>query len=95
MAVGVLERTPEADLAASVTGHLGPDAPAALDGVIYVGVARRDPASSDVRVERILRHTLSNKSDAVSSPLGVRHERQEQAAVFVLQAVRAAITQSD
>ncbi len=41
MAVGVLAKTPEADLAVSVTGHLGPHAPAASDGVLFVGVARR------------------------------------------------------
>jgi len=41
MARRVLEKTPEADLAVSVTGHLGPDAPAALDGRVYVGFAKR------------------------------------------------------
>ena len=47
MADGVLARTPEADLAVSVTGHLGPDAPAHLDGVIYVGIARREGAGGE------------------------------------------------
>jgi PncC family amidohydrolase len=37
----VLEMTPEADIAVSVTGHLGPNAPARLDGRVYVAVARR------------------------------------------------------
>lgn len=46
MALGVLQRTPEADLAVSVTGHLGPDAPPKLDGVIYVGLARRSRQQS-------------------------------------------------
>lgn len=41
MAIGILDRTPEADLAAAVTGHLGPDAPPEKDGVIYVAIARR------------------------------------------------------
>lgn len=41
MARGVLVRTAEAQLALSVTGHLGPHAPPELDGVIYVGWARR------------------------------------------------------
>jgi nicotinamide-nucleotide amidase len=41
MASGVLAKTHEADLAASITGHLGPDAPAALDGLVYVGIADR------------------------------------------------------
>jgi len=41
MATKVLQRTPEADLAAAVTGHLGPNAPAKLDGLVFIAVARR------------------------------------------------------
>jgi nicotinamide-nucleotide amidase len=41
MAVKVLERTPEADIAASVTGHLGPGAPRALDGLVFIGLATK------------------------------------------------------
>ena len=41
MALGVLQLTPEADLAASITGHLGPDAPADLDGIAPIAIARR------------------------------------------------------
>jgi nicotinamide-nucleotide amidase len=36
----VLLKTPEATVAAAVTGHLGPDAPV-NDGVVYFSVARR------------------------------------------------------
>jgi PncC family amidohydrolase len=43
MAMRVLAMTPEADIAASVTGHLGPNAPPALDGVVFAGIARRQP----------------------------------------------------
>lgn len=41
LAARVLQKTPEADLAASVTGHLGPNAPLKLDGVVFVAVAWR------------------------------------------------------
>jgi len=41
MAANVLKITPEADLAAAVTGHLGPNAPAKLDGLVFVAVAWR------------------------------------------------------
>jgi PncC family amidohydrolase len=41
MANAVLERTPQANVAAAVTGHLGPNAPAKLDGVVFVAVAIR------------------------------------------------------
>jgi len=44
MARRVLELTPEADLAVSVTGHLGPNAPPKLDGQVYVAVAWRSDA---------------------------------------------------
>ena len=40
MARGALRQTPEADKAVSITGHLGPDAPAELDGIAFVGIAR-------------------------------------------------------
>ena len=42
MAERVLALTPEADFAVSITGHLGPNAPSDLDGVVYIGVARRE-----------------------------------------------------
>ncbi len=45
MAVGVLKKTPEATIAVSVTGHLGPHAPRELDGVVFVGVVFRRTAS--------------------------------------------------
>ena len=46
MCLGVLGHTPEADLAISVTGHLGPNAPEDQDGLIYIGVVRRDAIST-------------------------------------------------
>lgn len=42
MAIGALKRTPEAALSASITGHLGPDAPPKLDGVVFIALARRE-----------------------------------------------------
>lgn len=37
MARGARARTPEADLALSITGHLGPNAPPEQDGLCYIG----------------------------------------------------------
>lgn len=37
MATGVLRHTTAADLAVSVTGHLGPAAPPELDGIVWIG----------------------------------------------------------
>ncbi len=43
LARGVLQKTPEADVAAAITGHLGPNAPTEMDGLIWMAVAvRRD-----------------------------------------------------
>ena len=41
MVTGVLRATSHADLAAAVTGHLGPAAPEGFDGLVYVGTGRR------------------------------------------------------
>jgi PncC family amidohydrolase len=41
LAENVLEKTPEADLALAITGHLGPHAPPRLDGHVFIAVASR------------------------------------------------------
>ena len=41
MAEGALARTKEADWAASVVGHFGPNSPEGKDGIIWIGVYRR------------------------------------------------------
>jgi PncC family amidohydrolase len=83
MAFGVLSGTPEADWSASVTGHLGPDAPAGLDGVIYVAVAQR--YDDQARVTTAVRRQLT-AADRVS--------RQSEAASAVLAALRSEIAAS-
>jgi PncC family amidohydrolase len=73
MALGVLERTTEAALAASVTGHLGPRAPSGLDGVVWIGIARR--SGDTVCIRSVSRHQL------LAVP---RQPRQAEAAALVL-----------
>lgn len=46
MAEGVLKITPEAEIAASITGHLGPNAPADQDGLVWIALARRTGPTS-------------------------------------------------
>lgn len=73
MAKGVLERTPEASIAAAVTGHLGPDAPSGLDGVVFTALAvRRD---DQLEVLQVIRHRLTSEH---------RESRQLEAAKIVL-----------
>ena len=50
MAIGVLEKTSEANLSAAITGHLGPDAPLELDGKIFVAIAARKSEQSEIIV---------------------------------------------
>ncbi|PHQ34250.1 CinA family protein [Rhodopirellula bahusiensis] len=41
MATSVFERTPDATISAAITGHLGPDAPPAVNGIIFIAVLQR------------------------------------------------------
>ena len=71
MVRGVLDLTPEANVAASITGHLGPDAPPELDGVVYIATSLRPEPSVEVS-----KTVLTAKS---------RVDRQLEAADHVLQ----------
>lgn len=80
MAAGVLSRTAEAAWSAAVTGHLGPDVPEGLDGIIYLGVARRD--GGKVHDVGVWRHQLGSRG---------RQARQEEAAALLLERLAKAI----
>ncbi len=78
LADGALARTPEANIAVAITGHLGPDAPAGQDGLVFIGFAHQlsqlDPSSNTVRMFRL-----------ASDPAGrERTARQREAAWCVL-----------
>jgi PncC family amidohydrolase len=75
MARQVLANTPEADLAAAVTGHLGPQAPRGWDGVIFIATAIRGRGK---RTMQVVRHTLRSRT---------RTARQREAARLVLEAL--------
>ena len=87
MADRVLERTPEANLAVSVTGHLGPDAPPGQNGLLYLGVACRPPLQQRTSV---LSHRLADAAEQVRST-AVRRRRQREAARLVLETVVQAL----
>ena len=73
MAESVLGKTPEATIAASITGHLGPNAPPKLDGLVYVAVALRCSDGDETVAFKLL---LSAELD--------RYERQRLAAETLL-----------
>jgi PncC family amidohydrolase len=82
MAVGILKATDEADYAASVTGHLGPDAPAIQDGLVFVAIA--------VRLGRLIRIRHSAKRVLQSQS---RIARRNEAASITLELLAQAIEQ--
>lgn len=83
MASGALSRTPEADVAAAITGHLGPHAPDDQDGLVWMAVAQR---RSDV---------LSTQSRSLPAEangvFNVRETRQQLAAEALLNFAAVAI----
>lgn len=64
MAIGALERCPEAKWSVSVVGHFGPDAPEEKDGQVFVCVARRTNKKK-LKVKDTLEQKLT-PSDRVS-----------------------------
>ncbi|MBA3315886.1 MAG: nicotinamide-nucleotide amidohydrolase family protein [Planctomycetota bacterium] len=86
MATGVLWETPHADLSTAITGHLGPDAPADLDGVVYVAVKERGEPPT------VERHVLPAPPGI--APAEIRSQRQAAAAALVLDTVLAMLAKS-
>ncbi|MEZ6092197.1 MAG: nicotinamide-nucleotide amidohydrolase family protein [Pirellulaceae bacterium] len=78
MVSSVMERTEEASFGAAITGHLGPNAPEGLDGVIFVSLARRNHGSP-LQVQT-LRHQLRRTG---------REARQCEAVEYVLEDLSA------
>lgn len=95
MARGALSATSEATVAVSVTGHLGPGAPSALDGVAYLGWAERDlPSSSEIRV---LAQRIQLQEPPPGSPAEIdrRVARQQEATLAVLLMIRAELLRNE
>lgn len=95
MALGVLSETPEASLSASITGHLGPNAPEHQDGQICIGIAGDN--STDPRGLPELIEVESFQCDAliaelklieqISPELSLRQRRQQVAAFQMLKRI--------
>lgn len=94
MAEGVLGVTPEASVSVSVTGHLGPGAPAGLDGVIYIGWAERTPGTFQPVMARCQRVELQTPAPTDGQDLARRAARQMEATQCVLRVVREALLES-
>ena len=94
MAVGILSRTPEADLAASITGHLGPNAPGDQDGLIFIGIARRNAKAIHGATVYVFEDRLTFDAFAVSeyTGLSLREQRQWLAVERVLTHLRSTLS---
>lgn len=99
LSMKALEKTPQATLSVAVTGHLGPGAPEALDGFVFVSLAQRsvDVSVLDNGRIRIVVQQLYRLKDAESTletPLGsdagrqLREDRMMRAVWHVLKSVR-------
>jgi PncC family amidohydrolase len=86
MVLGVLKMTPQANWGASITGHLGPNAPPELDGIAWVGIGVRD-ASGVVFQGAHQLHLPVTSSD----PVKTRLDRQQQAGAKLLDLLREAM----
>ena len=74
MAAGVLQFTPEAEISAAITGHLGPDAPPELDGLAHIATAIRNGKAAPSLSVSCAKLTASD-----------RQSRQREAATLILQ----------
>jgi len=88
MAEGVLDRTPEADWSAAITGHLGPAAPAELDGLVYIAIAERTSGGQSRRRRLAAIRVASYRLESSR-----RDARQREAAARVLVELSDAIEQ--
>jgi nicotinamide mononucleotide (NMN) deamidase PncC len=94
MAVGVLIRTPEAQWSAAITGHLGPNAPPELDGLVYIGIARRSADSAEIGDVEVAAYQLGVPFPAgMTVEQSLRIRRQVHAAILVLEKLNTAIAE--
>ena len=77
MAAQALSRTPHATIAMSITGHLGPDAPATLDGVAWLAIARSGIQTMTVQLQ--LKPDSASAANTPENLCRIRHARQADA----------------
>jgi PncC family amidohydrolase len=94
MAIGVLERTPLAQVSVSITGHLGPGAPPEQDGLVYIGLAKRSAQGYEVAV---FRHVLAAQitEPFLEGVTTLREWRQWKAVELVLNHLLQTLSHSD
>jgi PncC family amidohydrolase len=81
MAAAALRNTTHATVAISITGHLGPDAPADLDGIAWLGFARRNHpcCSHKLHLQTTIAAPTNSSVEPHAQRLSLRHDRQQDA----------------
>ncbi len=90
LANAILTRTPQATIAASITGHLGPSAPADLDGVVYCSIVARGANDQPLKTDLVSnaftkQFQLSENAPRDSNDLDSRRLRQHEAAARLIE----------
>ena len=80
--------TPEADVAAAISGHLGPNAPAELDGQAFIRITATRPGL-DGQDPVGVSTSYSSQIRPSNELLKFRGERQEEAAAVFLEEIAA------
>jgi PncC family amidohydrolase len=79
MAEGVLAKTPHADVAASVTGFLGPESPPGKDGLVFTAVAiRKESPRSKAFETAVQKHQLETAAKNITATEAKRLRLQRQ-----------------
>jgi nicotinamide mononucleotide (NMN) deamidase PncC len=92
LAKALLRTTPEADVAATISGHLGPEAPPDLDGRIFIRVLPTETIRAEFD-DRELATSAKLQSKKTSSDLQLRRDRQDEAALLMLRQISAFLRQ--
>jgi nicotinamide-nucleotide amidase len=84
LALAALEKTPEATIAAAITGHLGPNAPEGMDGLVYTHILRRGTVGKGLPTA----HRLKSPAPANGQDVEGRSRRQCEAVYLLLEEIR-------
>ncbi len=97
MAEAALQKTPWADLAASITGHLGPGAPGSLDGTAWTSVVVKADQQTTIRqTEQLFLDAPSTDGPLDAEvDLSQRIRRQPVAAARVIQLILQVLKDCD
>jgi len=87
LAEAILAKTPEATIAAAITGHLGPCSPSGLDGHVFCAFVRRDANLKS----KCQAYQLTSPPPADNEDLSHRSARQKEAVGLLLSFIQESL----